>query len=371
MARESSYRIFFHNDIDGIITAAIFIYSYVYGNRYILSPVKSSTRGEKFNKIIKEIAEKDSAKIIVLDYQHCQGVDIWVDHHWTKEFGDRKMSNSSTLYDPTAKSSARVLCNNMFGWNLIFNPDMIDMTDMIDMAEYPSIDFIFENTDPLMILRAYIEQVTPLNVTYSRVVESIVASKFDFDKVLYQLELDASMVSRLKEQALTIKKEMVISGDFSIVRQNRLNKYPRYAEYLVKPDLKYSIKFSNLGGDRVKFGIGYNKWCQNPNDINLGKIISDVDYLINGGGHYNVAAATLYEKDVERLIDYISTHLNKEEGVNGMEKYGVDAKEDAIEQKAVEMVKTGKAKNIYQARKKVVSEKGGKSTNVQRGEDEL
>ena len=370
MSRKVNYRVFFHNDMDGIITAASFIYNFIRDNKYKLYPVKSSSRGEKFNKMIADLSNETTDQIVILDYQYCDKADFWIDHHYDKKFGDKPVFNENILYDPTAKSAVRVLCNNMFGWNLLICPGVININDIIDNADYPNIEWIFENTEPLMVLRAYLDIMTPLNIIYSRIVETIVSSKFDFEKALFQLDLDSSIVEKLKERALSIKTSMVISKDISIVHQNRIDQYPRYSEFLVKPDLKYFLRFSRLGGNRIKASIGYNKWCDKPNDINIGEMISPIAYLINGGGHFNVGSATLYQNDVERFVDEISVQLNKEE-VDEMEKYGVDSKEDKVEKKAQEMVKTGQSNNIDQAREKATSEEGDNKEDVSRGEKQL
>ena len=66
------------------------------------------------------------------------------------------------------------------------------------------------------------------------------------------------------------------------------------------------------------------------------------------GGHYNVGSGTILESNINEFIDMISKLLNNEEDIE-MEKYGVD-KADPVEKKAEDLIKTGEAKDISEAR---------------------
>ena len=118
---------------------------------------------------------------------------------------------------------------------------------------------------------------------------------------------------------------------------------------------------SFIGHDTLYFQISYNKWTDGENNVNIGTMLNQLKYLLKGGGHYNVGGGLLKVNDSEKFLDNLDVNLNKaepmtEEPEGGMEKYGVDKEADPVEAKAEEMVKTGEAKTIQEARETVLSE---------------
>jgi hypothetical protein len=161
----------------------------------------------------------------------------------------------------------------------------------------------------------------------------------------YLMRINSYYVKELEKNAMKIKNSIVLSKWISIVNQKRENQYPRYSELLINPKIKYCIRITNIGNN-IKISIGYNRWHHLKNECNIGKSIG-FDYVTESGGHFNVGSAIIKSDFVDRFIDDISRILNEEDD---MEKYAVD-KNDPVEKKAEELVKTGEAKNIFEARK--------------------
>lgn len=349
------HHIVFHDDIDGIFSAAIYLHDHVKDNVYRLYPVSSTSRGEKFEVMIRSMGLKNGTDfLVILDYENHERCDFWVDHHWSKTMGEHPVINSKIFYNPTSPSAARLLYENVNesnGLKLLY--DLLNMVDIIDNANYKSVNQIFHDTHPLMILRSYIERSFPSDMMFCRIVEMLSTTHFNLKRALYQLRITDMTVYELRKDVEKAKKAITIAQDISIIRQSRPGKYPRYAEFYIDPKIKYSVRLSTIPQNKIYFQIGYNKWHSEPNEIDIGKMLSSMSYLLKGGGHYSVGGGIASQENTERLLDDLYKNLNKEEALmEDMEKVGVDKECDPIESKAESMVKTGEANNIAEARKK-------------------
>lgn len=358
--------LFYHDDIDGVVSAAMIMNAFFRDHVYRLYPVKSSMRGDKFNTLIEDVHKTKVANnelLVVVDYQYHEKVDLWVDHHFHKDLKDSVIHNGKVFYNSGVKSAARVIYNWFQDTPFLkgtVDQHIVDIVDMIDGAGYKTIHYIFSSSEPLMILKAYLERLSIfVDSTYNRLVELISLYNFDIQKVLFTLGVDFHIVDELKKSATAIEKNMIVNGVMGVTEMNRLYAYPRYSEYLVNPDLMYSVRIVHLGGRKVQADVGYNKWQKETCKVHIGKLLDSLDYPISGGGHPTVGGAIFTESDIERFIDDMCVQLNGPE--DNMEKYGVD-KNDSVEKKAEEMVKAGEVKTKEEAREKVTSEKKGDLT---------
>jgi hypothetical protein len=222
---------------------------------------------------------------------------------------------------------------------------------MIDSAGYSDVKFIFESDHPLMILRAYLEPAFPSEMMYCRIVEMLVSTGFNVGTALKRMRIGYESVENIKNISKKISKDMVVFGGCSVVNQNRQGLYPRYAEYFVRPDLEYAIRISIAGPHQKYIQIGHNQWCGKSNTKNLGEFMRNLSY-VKGGGHFNVAAGVIQNEYEQKFLDDADLHFHKDKDM--MEKYGVD-KDDPVESKAQELVKTGM--DLSKAREKSQQEK--------------
>ena len=367
------HHIVFHDDIDGIVSAAIYLHDQVKNNEtYILYPASSTSRGDEFNLMINNMNLKDDYDfLVILDYEYHSRCDLWIDHHWSKSMGDKPIINDKVIYDHNSPSAARLIHTYLLPAisSASYSNKFLDMVDIIDTANYITVDQIFNDTHPLMILRAYIERSFHSDMMLCRIVEMMSRNHFYLEKTLYQLRLSEIIVTELQKNDVDRAKEaMVISGNLSIIRQGRPGKYPRYAEFYIQPEVKYAVRLSNIKKNKVYFQVSYNKWHEEENKINIGRLLSGISYLKSGGGHFNVGGGIVMDNHNERLLDDLCINLNDgESSMNDeMEKVGVDKENDPIESKAESMVKTGSAKDIAEARKKAVesTEEGENEKNL-------
>jgi len=348
------HHIVFHDNIDGIISAAMYLNSIVVNDTYRLYPMSSIGKKEKFELIIKSMKLKPIDFLVILNYENHRESSLWIDHHWSKEIGNDPVINSKVIYDPHASSTARLLNEYLKPISIIYSNSFLDMVDTINKSNYKSLKQIFNDTHPLMVLRAYIEKSFRSEMMFCRIVEMLSSTNFNFKKALYQLKLNRRIIFELQKDVEKTKKAIVISDNMSIIRQSRLGKYPRYAEFYINPKVKYSIRLSTISQNRVYFQIDYNRWHNQLNEVNIGHLLSGIEYLVKSNGHHNIGDGIVHEDNVERLLDNLCINFN-----NGglsmteeMEKVGVDKEYDPIESKAESMVKTGESKNIDEARKK-------------------
>ncbi len=374
--------IFFHDDIDGIYTTAMFIYVCTPRDVHRLYPLKTSMRGDKFDSMFRCFS--GNYRKIIVDYQYHSDCDVWIDHHQNKSFlgMDAKdiieaYNNKVILYSPGEKSAARTLYSYLDKVNHALIGDLKDpiklhqlaLVDMIDSAGYPDVNFVFTNTEPIMILRAYLENIKlSVENTYCRMVECIVHHSFDLKKVLFSLNIDDSEIMYLKKQATRILKKITISKDVGITSCSTMYEYPRYSEYFTNNGLPFSIRIIALGGGRIHCDVSSNPWVKIDREFNIGNFLSGLDYTFSGGGHKGVGGAVLRESDLNRFIDETVSYLN---GGDEMEKYAVDS-EDEVEKAAQGIVKeaetTGSSVSLEEARAIAAKqEKGKDDVNVQGG----
>jgi len=353
--------IIFHNDVDGIISASLFLHYNAQEKKFnyftsCLHPVNSTMRGETLKKILEKIPINE--ELAIFDFEFNKRATIWADHHYSPDFGPDQIMTDNIWYDPSAKSLVQILTKK-FGDHF---PDLSAMANMIDSASFPSPQFIFESDHPLMILRAYIETTFPSDMTYSRIVENIALNKCDVGYAIKKMGITYQEVKNIKNIALKIMKNILKFGDCSIIHQTRQGQFPRYSEFLMIPDIKYAIRISLSGPHHKYIQMGYNQWCGKQNTINIGEFFRNLSYG-RGGGHFSVGACLIKNEDENKFLDDVDCYFNKTktnsaEGADNMEKYGVD-KEDNVEKRAIELVKTGM--DIDEARKQSQKEQEAKS----------
>lgn len=350
-----NFNIVFHDDVDGVISAAIFLHNVVKGNRYQLHPVSSIMRGEKFDKLVNYMSiDNKEEKLIILDYENHPKSDTWIDHHFSPSIGEEAVHSEKIHYDPKSKSAARLVHEATYGLEK-YNSSFLNTVDKIDQAEYESVEEIFSDNSPLMILRACLERIpVPHQMIHGRIVEMISRYGFNFHESLWRMDITDDNIFIMNSLINECSKNLTIFNKISTLYQKRINQFPRYAEYKINPEIKYAIRFTNSGHNQFNFQIGYNKWYKEPNNINLRELILSSNLMLKSGGHFNVAAGMIHQDNVDKLIEYIN--LNLDNGDYLMDKYAVDST-DPVEMKAEEMVKTGEVKTIPDAREKVVEEK--------------
>ena len=338
----------FHNDLDGIVSAALYLHNMIPRDTYRLYPVSSHERSN-LDSLVKCVKEEDF--LVILDYEYHPRADLWIDHHPQEKFGPCRIENEKIVYDPTKPSAARIVYE-MESKYKNFSSKFLEMVDRVDSAGYKTIEEIFNSTHPVMVLRAYLEKIKPHDMTYCRIVEMLVKTDFDIERTNLQMKIDNIWLTKIQQDAQSVANSLTISGCMSFLMQQYSGQFPRYAEYLNK-DIKYAVRFSKIQQGTYKVNVGFNPWCGSYNDVNIGELLNRCELIVKGGGHYNVGGAVIKEENIDNFLDLLSSLFNKEED---MEKLGVDHEFDKIEAKAQELVKTGEVETIEEGRSEAVKD---------------
>ena len=300
--------VFFHNDIDGIFSAAIYCYytRLFEGNNYVLHSVNSSSRGGKFGSAVSQV----EGDVYVFDFQRYKKAKLWIDHHQDPEVGNAPVLNENICYDISAKSAADLVVRYLSSeHNLAIDDNLsrlINSINMIDGAMYPDVKYIFTDRSPIMIFRAYLETAFPNDHVFCRCVETLVSCNLDIAKALSVLNIDSSCVDKIESVARIAKTHLTIFSNISIIRQKYPYQHPRYAEYYLSPNIMYGIRVTNENSSDYSINISFNRWCGKKNSVNIGAYCFGHKLLKRGGGHYHVGGGVIDKSNLESFLDSFS-----------------------------------------------------------------
>lgn len=299
--------LFFHNDVDGVMSAAIFAHKtgIFKSMEYVLHGMNSSSRGDRFESMVSAINKEP---IIILDYQYHEKATLWIDHHQNSKMGIDPVLNDSICYDARAQSAAALVFKYLesAGHNMEQElTPVLNAVNMIDSAGYPDVAFIFKDKSPMMVLRAFFEGAFPSEMMFSRCVEVIAACGCNIEKANKVLNIDGSYVDMMEKEALKVKSKIEIYGNFSLVRQKYAYQHPRYAEYYVANSM-YNMRISSENSSEMRVNISYNKWSGKKNNLNIGTYCSTSKFIKRGGGHYNVGGGIIDKSRLDEFLDSFS-----------------------------------------------------------------
>ena len=182
---------------------------------------------------------------------------------------------------------------------------LLNAIDMIDSAGYPSVDFIFKDKSPIMVMRAFFELAFPSEMMFCRCVEVISSCNMDISLSNKILNIDGSYVDIMEKEALKVKNKIEIYGNFSLVRQKHAYQHPRYAEYYVANSM-YNMRLSSENSSEFRINISFNKWSGKKNNLNIGTYCSTSKFIKRGGGHYNVGGGVIDKSRLDEFLDAFS-----------------------------------------------------------------
>jgi len=353
------HHIVFRENIDGITAAAIFLHNHVAGEAYRLYPVRSSKK-ENFDEMISSMGlNKGQDILVILNFLNHEKSDLWVNHKFDKVIGNRPVRNSMVIYDPEAGCTSKLVQSIASKKpSTKYSDSFIEVIETISKECYRSAYQIFNDTHPVMILRAFLDKRKPDEHTVCRIVELLRTTHMDFKKSMFQAKIGKWHLDSLKRDAESISKSMMVTGKCSTVTQRKSTQYPRYSEFFVNKDLKYAIRFTRMAKDKIYVRVNYNLWHEEENACNIAEMLSQGSFIMKPGGEYDFGGGIIEGKHTERFIDYVLSKLTNEVIVEEeMEKTGVDKENDPVESKAQEMVKAGEVENIDKAREEASSQK--------------
>jgi len=308
------YKIFYHNDLDGVITASAFILrNKLKKEKYILSPISSEGR-TIFNKIVSRNIMK-GYDVVSLDFDRADRLSFWCDHHSVD--GVSYLVNENVLYDKNAKSAASLYIRNLLlpieEDKLFFNnakryEEVAVAIDMVDSASYESIRYYKNSLNPIMTLKRYVDLKPDLN----EVVELLAKTKLNLKKAIKTLEINPEMLRSMAIDSFkTGDKFEFIDYGFIALCKEECNSVPRYAEFDEHSSTAISIRVSVKDVDSIIVRVSKNPWMTHNPFANIDLSVPP-KYSDTWGGHKNVAGGVIpmpykdlfIDSLIETLMDY-------------------------------------------------------------------
>lgn len=316
---EKKSAIVFHDDIDGIVSAAL----YCHFNE-IFTPTlhpAQSTRRSRLDKVLLDFKSR-GFETVVLDYAYSEHADVWFDHHMAnrkvREMYDVRQRAKSIggKCDFREQSCAQIVLDYYRGKDDPRATELCEAANMYDTAKFPTSDFVFKNKSPFNILYAGLENANIKARTHMSslaVVGLIHYLRYhdcSIDDVVGLVGITGGEVDTLMNRAKGARKHMVKFGDL-IISQCRFGEIPRYAEYMPIGEkralAKYACKIEALPQSKVfKVSLSYNGWHHESNMLDIGKFLMSLNYLPRGGGHFNVGGGEIKYHDIDRFINNVT-----------------------------------------------------------------
>ena len=292
-------KIYYHNDTDGVLSAAAYILLKNVGD-YVLKPMETSKR----SSFQKEIYANGSVyKTVSLDFAYVDGLSYWCDHHRIN--GDIKISDEAeVLYDPDAKSAAGLLLKQLadktiLPWRKNRYLKLIGGIDMVDSASYPSKEFYVSDKSPIMALYRLISFS---NQPTDSIVRSLVHSKLNIKDAIHVYSKPDHL------SLLTLDYNFELDGDVSIyIEQIEHTAPPRYTEYF-QTEANASIRIIIDSNYHYRVYVSKNPWSDARKDIDFSNL--KLNSAIRWGGHKDIAGGLILEKDKFNIINEILEVLN-------------------------------------------------------------
>jgi len=309
------YDIYFHNDLDGIASAAI-----------ILNFLRS--RGDDFLKykvvdfqIPKNWTDlKFKNPAIIVDFLYHPKADFWFDHHpanflkpaWKKNFHQTKFLH----WDPSYKSCCRLILDRLtkyFG----FKPpkyfkELAYWLDKIDGAAYSSVKEAMNIKLPAIQIAASLETSyqKEKNINYFKeLIKALSRQSFKEVAQLPSVQVRFREYKKMFQSSLKFFKENIfLYKKIAFIDESVKNVLGlRYAAFYFYPKIFYFVRL--IKRNRIfSVGVGSNPWHRPTDKVHIGNFLKKY----NGGGHQYVGRADFKTKqDALKASKEIIKFLNK------------------------------------------------------------
>ena len=305
------YDIFFHNDFDGVASAAVML-------AFLRSRGDSIERYTPVEFGIKEkwptYPFKNSP--IIVDFPYHPKAVFWFDHHptafmkdeWRKKFRPTKFLNWYPAYDSCCHMVLDVLVKE-FG----FKPpahlkELARWLDIIDGAKYKSAKQTIDMKEAAIRLRYYIEEFGVSNKTLKTLVNYLASDSIN--KIVLKKDVAKGIASLLerRERALAFYKpslKLIGSVVFDDETKNKVFRL-RFAPFYFYPKARYgvTVKRKRQG---YHITVGVNPWRKGELEFNIGEMLR----AYGGGGHKQVGGLEiLHSNNAPKILGEILATLN-------------------------------------------------------------
>jgi len=315
------YDIYFHNDFDGLASAAILL-NFLRDREDDISnyyPIEYPVDPKWFHKKFKR-------PTIVVDFQYHPNAKIWFDHHptaffkksWEKNFKSKNLMR----WDASYKSCCHLIFDKLIN-DLNFKPpkflnELVYCADKIDGALFASakealnLELIINQFDLLLdCLHPEIRTAKGAALT-KKLINAL--SKLSFEKAV-RPTLETTMfkqcLKRFYYSMNFYKKNLVKYGNTVFIDTTTNKKIiPLHLApfYYYKKNL-FTIRLVKENG-RYKLGVSSNPWRRPKRPINIGQFLKE---NFGGGGHIYVGGANFITKEkmlsaMQKTIKFLNQH---------------------------------------------------------------
>lgn len=296
MDRSDVFYIYFHNDFDGMATAAIF-------SKFLMLEKNLSFEDIEFIPVDYEIKNNWVEKKIispsaVLDFLYHPSADWWFDHHTTSFLNkailvENYKRDKQKHWDTEFLSCPSLLISHFYRYYHKYSlelskryEELIYWSDIIDGAKYSTPKMLFD----------YNYQYINLNKTLA--IDRTIDYRLKIIKAFYENDISQilnsvrffDLLKEIKEKekkAINIISNIIkIKDKVAYFDQSKYDiPFQRFLPYYLYPDLLYRIGIYKKD-DMFSVSVNYNIWQKEKNTINLGKLCNS----FGGGGRFDVGA---------------------------------------------------------------------------------
>lgn len=323
-----TYDVFFHNDFDGVASAAVvldflkqkkdragLVHHLSYGM------IGEYTRDDFFEK--NSYFESSPNRRVVVDFPYHPGTYYWFDHHndpfqknsWKKGFQE----TPERSFDPARTSCASYVADSLkrrFGYKV--SPRIKELcrwADIVDGAGYKSAKQTIEKRENAL----KIEALTKTFVSAGGRDPFAILARDLSQKTFAQIAADpryAKKIALLQKEtrdSLQYYRENIrLEGAVAFVDESRLTVPSlRYAPFFLFPDCVFAVRMYREADnkDMFHFSVGYNPWRKGEPPLHVGLYLKK---KFAGGGHSRVGGCeTEGEKKAQKILKTLIKDLNE------------------------------------------------------------
>ncbi len=310
------FYIYYHNDFDGIASAAIFA-------RFL--HLKDNLKFDNFyfhsvdyNLKKKWVDYPLNHPCCVIDFLYHHESDWWFDHH------ESTFSTRASTIRPYEASSKKYWNSNFLScpslliqhfkkyfkdYSVILKKrytDLVKWSDIIDGAKYPSPSEVYRYDNDYFNISKTLARNE--NKKYFKIIIKAFYYK-DLNMIVKMDDYQNLLVKYRaieKEAVETLSNQIVIENNTAFFDQSDYDfPFQRYLPYYLYPEINYRIAIYKRNKKYV-VSVNYNVWKKEKNNINLGNVC----YTLGGGGHNDVGAVmTNNHHDAQKIAKIIIYRL--------------------------------------------------------------
>lgn len=311
------YDIYFHNDFDGVASAAILLnFLRSHGDDFLDYKVVDFPAPRNWTDL------KFRNPTIIVDFLYHPKAHFWFDHHptaflksdWKKNFRQTKFHH----WDPSYKSCCHLVLDRLIK-NFYFKPpkyfqELAHWLDKTDGAVYSSAKEAMNIKLPAIQIDSSFEtrHQKEKNINYFKeLIEALGRQSFKKVAQLPSVQIRFKEYKKRFQSSLNFfEKNLILRQKTAFIDESVKDVLGlRYAAYYFYPKIFYCVRLIKRGKE-FSVGVGSNPWRWPTSKIHIGDFLRKY----HGGGHQSVGRADFKTKpDALKAAKEVIKILNKNE----------------------------------------------------------